>query len=109
MSGTKFHFSGVSVNGSNISVASTGPVRQTLNAQSRPTRSQLMAALSEAGLPQAQQDSLTDALDRDGADRSAPGPAVRSWLGETRQQLTASLVTTVWALVTGYFGLPAAS
>lgn len=97
------------MNGSNVAFGSSGAVNQTLNTTAASSRDQLMQDLVQAGLSQAQVEALSDALDRDGEVEDAPGPAVQSWRDEVRQQVTSTVVTTVWALVTGYLGLPAAS
>ncbi|MEV0462960.1 hypothetical protein AB0I30_17125 [Nocardia tengchongensis] len=98
----------MNMNGSNISVGSTGVVNQTMNAPTVISRDQLMQDLVNTGLSQAQLDALTEAAERDGV-VVEPGPAVTSWFNEIRSNLTAAAVTTVWGLVTAYAGLPAAS
>lgn len=109
ISTSNFHINGVNMNGSNVAFGSTGPVNQVMNAPTVISRDQLMRDLGYAGLSQAQLDALSRALDRDGDVQAEPGPEVKSWFDNVREQLTTTAVTTVWALVTGYLGLPAAS
>ncbi|WP_067470327.1 hypothetical protein [Nocardia amamiensis] len=109
ISTNNFHISDVSMNGSNVAFGSSGAVNQTLNTTAATNRGQLMQDLSRAGLSPAQIEALSDALDQDGEVEDAPGPEVQSWLDEVRQQVTSTVVTTVWALVTAHLGLPAAN
>jgi hypothetical protein len=104
---SNFDFNGVTMNGSNVAFGSSGPVNQSMNAPTVISRDQLLQQLGDAGLSDTQVDELSDALDRDGEVQGEPGPAVTSWLDTVREQVTATVVTTVWGLVTAHLGLPA--